>query len=299
MRILLLGANGQLGSELAIGLSELGEVMACRRKDVDLTDSTSIITAIDEFNPDVIVNAAAYTAVDKAEVEYDLAFKINADAVAVLAYEASARNIWLIHYSTDYVFDGTKVGRYSESDTTNPLNVYGLSKLAGEQVIVTSRCKYLIFRTSWVVGVGGHNFVKSILHLAIERDSLSVINDQYGVPTPTTLISRVTSLAIKSIAMEENWPSGLYHLAPKGKTTWHDIAQTVIQLSKDKGVPLTIEKNALHTVTTDEYPTAARRPANSLLDTSKIESLLNIDLPDWKDDFPNLVDEIIKELELV
>lgn len=295
MKILLLGANGQLGSELARKLPELGEVKACGREEVDLTNKSSIITAMDDFNPDVIVNAAAYTAVDKAESERDLAFKINADAVGILAREASQRNIWLIHYSTDYVFDGTKAGRYSESDTPNPVNVYGESKLAGEQLIDTSGCKHLVFRTTWVMGVEGHNFAKTILRLAKERDSLSVINDQFGVPTAPTLIARVTTSAIESIAVADSWPSGIYHLAPHGKTTWHGIAQTAIKIAKDMGLPLAIEEKALHAITTAEYPTAAKRPANSLLDTSKLEMRLNFDLPDWKDDFSTVAEEIIKE----
>lgn len=297
MRVLLLGANGQVGSVLSRKLPNLGEVKACGRKEVDLTNKSSITKTIDEFNPDVIVNAAAYTVVDKAEGERELAFKINADAVGILAHEASKRNIWLIHYSTDYVFDGTKAGRYSESDTPNPINVYGESKLAGEQVIGASGCKHLVFRTTWVIGVDGHNFAKTILRLAKERDSLRVINDQFGVPTAPALIARATTSAIESMAMEKYWPSGIYHLTPHGETTWHGIAQTVIQIAKDMGVPLAIEENALHAITTAEYPTAAKRPANSLLDTSKLEKRLNFDLPNWKVDFSAVAEEIIKELK--
>jgi dTDP-4-dehydrorhamnose reductase len=299
MKILLLGANGQLGHELSRTLLALGEVKACGRAEVDMTNGHSIVNTIDAFKPDVIVNAAAYTAVDKAESECDLAFKVNAEAVRILADEATKRDIWLIHYSTDYVFDGSKTEPYLETDVPNPINVYGESKLAGEQAITGSGCKHLIFRTTWVIGKDGSNFAKTILRLASERDTLSIINDQFGVPTAPALIAKVTKAAIEAIATANHWPSGIYHLAPHGETTWHGIAQTLIQLAKEAHVPLATDESGLQAITTAEYPTAAKRPANSLLDTSKLEKQLKFNLPDWEDDFSLVVEGIIRELKAV
>ena len=297
MRILLLGANGQLGHELSRMLSTLGEVKACGRAEVDLTNKHSIITAVDTFKPDVIVNAAAYTAVDKAEIERDLAFKVNAEAVGILADEATKRDIWLIHYSTDYVFDGCKIEPYLETDVPNPINVYGESKLAGEQAITTSGCKHLIFRTTWVIGKDGSNFAKTVLRLVTKRDSLSIVNDQFGVPTAPSLITKVTKAAIESIVTAHHWPSGIYHLAPHGETTWYGIAHMLLQLAKEERLPLATDESALQAITTAEYPTLAKRPTNSRLDTSKLEKQLKFNVPDWKDDFSAVAEEIIKELK--
>ncbi|MGB1374081.1 MAG: dTDP-4-dehydrorhamnose reductase [Aequoribacter sp.] len=297
MRILLLGANGQLGQELSHTLPSLGEVKVCGRSEVDLTNKHSIIEAVDAFKPEVIVNAAAYTAVDKAERERGLAFKVNAEAVGILASEAAKLDIWLIHYSTDYVFDGSKTEPYLEADTPNPINVYGESKLAGEQAIITSGCKHLIFRTTWVIGKDGHNFAKTILQLASERDTLSIINDQFGVPAAPALIAKVTNAAIEAIATARHWPSGIYHLAPHGKTTWYGIAQTLIQQAKEACLPLATNERDLQAITTADYPTSAKRPANSLLDTSKLEKQLKFNLPDWEDDFSLVVEGIIRELK--
>lgn len=299
MRILLLGALGQLGHELNRTLPALGEVKACGRADVDLTDHYSITEAIDIFKPDVIVNAAAYTASDKAESEPDMAFKVNAEAVGLLATEAAKRDIWLIHYSTDYVFDGLKANPYSETDTPKPINVYGESKLAGEQAIATSNCKHLIFRISWVIGKEGSNFAKTILRLATERDSLSIINDQFGVPTTPALIAKVTMAAIEAMATTTCWPSGIYHLAPHGETSWHGIALLLLQLAKEAGVPLAVGEGAIHAITTAQYSTPTKRPANSRLDTSKLEQQLKFTLPHWKHDFFAVANEIIKELKAV
>ncbi len=297
MRLLLLGANGQLGQELNHRLSSVGEVKACRRSDVDLTDHHSIIAAIDAFSPDVIVNAAAYTAVDKAETEPELAFKINADAVGVLANEADKHNIWLIHYSTEYVFDGTATTFYSETDATNPINIYGKSKLAGERAITENGCKHLIFRTTWIIGqYGRHNFAKTILRLAKEHSSLNIVNDQFGVPTTPALIAKVTATAIKDIATSNAWPSGIYHLAPRGQTTWHEIAQTLIHLANEEQLNITVDKRSVHPIKTTDYPTAAKRPPNSLLNTNRLEQYIKFNLPHWEDDFSIVAKEIIKDL---
>lgn len=299
MKILLLGANGQLGHELSRTLPALGEVKACGRAEVDMTNGHSIVETIDTCKPDVIVNAAAYTAVDKAERERDLAFKVNAEAVGILADEATKRDIWLIHYSTDYVFDGRKTEPYSEADIPNPINVYGESKLAGEQAITASGCKHLIFRTTWVIGKDGSNFAKTVLRLATERDSLSIINDQFGVPTAPALIAKVTKAAIEAIATANHWPPGIYHLAPHGETTWHGIAHMLLQLATEEHLPLATDESALQAITTAEYPTPAKRPTNSRLDTSKLEKQLKFNLPNWKDDFSAVTEEIIKEFKAV
>lgn len=297
MRILLLGANGQLGRELGYTLPASGEVKACKRADVDLTDHLSMTAAIEAFQPDVIVNAAAYTAVDKAESEREMALQINTKAVDVLANEAAKRNIWLIHYSTDYVFDGSKKEPYRETDTPNPINVYGESKLAGEEAIIASGCKYLIFRTAWVIGQHGHNFARTILRLARERDALSVINDQRGVPTVPALIAAVTVSAINAIPASTPWPSGHYHLTPHGQTTWFDIAQTLLQLAREQRLSLTVDESSLCPVKTTDYPARAARPMNSLLNTRKIEQQLSFKLPHWKVGFLNVANELVREFK--
>lgn len=297
LRILLLGANGQLGQELSRTLTSLGKVKACGRGDVDLTDELSITKAIDKYNPDVIVNAAAYTAVDKAETERDLAFKVNANAVVTMASEAAKRDIWLVHYSTDYVFDGTKSIAYTESDAVNPINVYGESKLAGEQAITLSGCKHLIFRTTWVIGKDGGNFAKTILRLAADRDALSIIDDQFGVPTTPNLIAKVTIDAIQAIMHQTAWVPGIYHLAPHGETTWYGIAKTLLDVARDEQLPLSIVDGKLNPIATTEYPTPASRPASSRLSNSKLEQQLSFKLPNWKHDFIIVAKEIIEEIK--
>lgn len=297
MRILLLGSNGQLGKELSRSLSSVGKLKACTRLEVDLIYSGSITDAIDVFKPDIIVNAAAYTAVDKAESERDLAFKINAEAVGVLAKEAALRDIWLIHYSTDYVFDGTKTEPYLETDEPNPINTYGESKLAGEQAITASGCKHFIFRTTWVIGRDGKNFAKTILRLAKERDTLSVINDQFGVPTSPALITKITADAIKALKTDKAWPVGIYHLVPQGETNWFDVAQTLLQLASRAKVSLKSDADSLKAITTTDYPTPASRPANSRLNTDRLEQQIIFKLPNWKEDFSMVAINIIKEFE--
>ena len=246
MRILLLGENGQLGQQLRRTLPLLGEVKACGRADVDFTDHNSITAAIEAFQPDVIVNAAAYTAVDRAEKEQKRAFQVNADAVALLAEQSAKHGIWLIHYSTDYVFDGSKAEPYLESDTPNPINVYGESKLAGEEAIAASGCNHLLYRTPWVIGRDGPNFAKTILALACDRNTLNIVNDQFGVPTTPALIAKVTAEAIRAIASGQPWPVGLYHLAPRGKTTWFGIAQSLFRLARKQQLPLSLDAESPH-----------------------------------------------------
>lgn len=295
MKILLLGASGQLGTELNRQLPLIAEIKAYTRSELDITDTQAVIETISSFKPNVIVNAAAYTAVDNAEEEKSLAYAINSDAVAVLAQQAAKQDAWLIHYSTDYIFDGEKTAPYTEMDAPNPINVYGASKLAGEEFIAASNCNHFIFRTTWVIGKDGRNFAKTILRLATQRDSLSVINDQYGVPTSPSLITNVTIDAIRAIKQQKAWPSGAYNLAPLGVSTWYEIAQTLIIMAKENGVPLTISAEDILAITTDEYPTPAKRPLNSQLETQKLSQQLSFHLPHWKDDFSAVAAEVIKE----
>jgi dTDP-4-dehydrorhamnose reductase len=295
MKILLLGASGQLGTELNRQLLLIAEIKAYTRSELDITDTQAVIETISSFKPNVIVNAAAYTAVDNAEEEKSLAYAINSDAVAVLAQQAAKQGAWLIHYSTDYIFDGEKTAPYTEMDAPNPINVYGASKLAGEEFIAASNCNHFIFRTTWVIGKDGRNFAKTILRLATQRDSLSVISDQYGVPTSPSLITNVTIDAIRAIKQQKAWPSGAYNLAPLGVSTWYEIAQTLIIMAKENGVPLTISAEDILAITTDEYPTPAKRPLNSQLETQKLSQQLSFHLPHWKDDFSAVAAEVIKE----
>jgi len=297
MKILLLGANGQLGAELNRQLPLIAETKAYTRSKLDITDTQAVIEAISSFEPKVIVNTAAYTAVDKAEEEKALAYAINSDAVAVLAQQAAKQGAWLIHYSTDYIFDGGKTTPYTEIDTPNPINVYGASKLAGEEFIATSNCNHLIFRTTWVIGKDGKNFAKTILRLATQRDSLSVISDQYGVPTSPSLITNVTIDAIKAIKQQRAWPSGAYNLVPLGISTWHEVAQTLITIAEENSVPLAISAADILAITTAEYPTPAKRPLNSRLETQKLSRQLSFHLPNWKDDFSAVAAEVIKEFK--
>ena len=299
MRILLLGANGQLGKELERQLCSVANVAAFPRESLDITNHKAVRDAVRCAHPNIIFNAAAYTAVDKAEADADFAHAVNADAVANLAQIAQEQSLWLFHYSTDYVFDGSKQSAYLETDTPNPINVYGASKLAGETAVVAADCQHLIFRTTWVIGKDGHNFAKTILRLASERNALKVIDDQIGVPTSPSLITSVTIDAIRAIKQDKAWPQGIYHLAPQGVSSWHEIAKTLIVYAEQQRVQLNTQVADIQAITTAEYPTAAKRPLNSQLDTSKLRTQLSFDLPHWKDDFLAVARDIVKELETV
>ncbi|MEK9568185.1 MAG: dTDP-4-dehydrorhamnose reductase [Paracoccaceae bacterium] len=297
MRILLLGANGQLGKELERQLSSVANVAAFPRESLDITNHSAIRDAVRCVQPNIIVNAAAYTAVDKAETDAERADAVNAEAVANLAQIAQKEGAWLVYYSTDYVFDGNKPTPYIETDAPNPINVYGASKLAGETAIAAADCQHLIFRTSWVIGKDGNNFAKTILRLAAERNSLKIISDQLGVPTSPSLISKITIYAIRDIKQDKAWPQGIYHLAPKGISSWHEIAKTLIVYAEQQRVQLNTQVADIQAITTAQYPTAAKRPLNSQLDTSKLRAQLSSDLPHWKDDFLAVASDIVKELE--
>ena len=298
MKILLLGKNGQVGWELQRSLAPLGEVLALDSKSAqycgDLTDLAGLAATVRAYAPDVIVNAAAYTAVDKAESEPEQAQRVNAEAVAVLAREAQQLGAWLVHYSTDYVFDGSGQAPWQETDTVGPLSVYGASKLAGEQAIQASGCKQLIFRTSWVYAARGNNFAKTMLRLAQERDSLSVIADQFGAPTSAELLADVTAHALRS-AMAAPELGGLYHLAASGETSWHSYARFVLEQTEAAGKLLKVAPAQITAIASSAYPTAAQRPLNSRLNTDKLQSAFALHLPDWQAGVARMLSETLEK----
>ncbi|MGL5102064.1 MAG: dTDP-4-dehydrorhamnose reductase [Plesiomonas sp.] len=294
MRILLLGKNGQVGWELQRALAPLGDIIAV---DFDSTDycgdfsqPNGIAATVRSVKPDVIVNAAAHTAVDKAESEVEFARLLNATTVAVLAAEAEALGAWLIHYSTDYVFDGNGDNPWLETDVPAPLNVYGLTKLEGEQVIQAVCHKHLIFRTSWVYAARGNNFAKTMLRFGKERTTMSVINDQFGAPTSAELLADCTAHAIRT-AFAKPEVAGLYHLIASGTTTWFDYADLVFAEARKHGVELAVTQ--LNAVTTDEFPTPATRPHNSRLNTTRFQQTFRLVLPQWQDGVKRMLTEIL------
>lgn len=296
MKILLLGKNGQVGWELQRSLAPLGELIALDRHSTDycgdLSQPEAVAETIKTLKPMVIVNAAAYTAVDKAETETELAYTINAKAPEALAQAAKQIGAWLVHYSTDYVFNGSGSHAWQETDTVAPLSVYGQSKLAGEQAIQAAQGLHLIFRTSWVYAARGNNFAKTMLRLAKERDQLSVINDQIGAPTGAELLADVTAHAIRS-GLKQPELSGLYHLAAAGETSWYDYASYVLDYARHKGIELKIAENAINAIPTSAYPTPAQRPLNSRLNTEKLESRFGLQLPDWRLGVERMLAEVL------
>jgi dTDP-4-dehydrorhamnose reductase len=279
--ILLLGRNGQVGWELCRSLAPLGRLRAFDFPDVDFSNPESLRRVVREAAPRVIVNAAAYTAVDKAESEEALATRINAEAVGVLAAEAKAAGALLVHYSTDYVFDGSKENPYLESDPVAPLGVYGRSKAAGEAAVAASGCEGLVFRTSWVFGLHGGNFVKTVLRLAAEREALKVVDDQVGSPTPAALIADVTAQALVAVR-GGRLASGLYHLTAADPVSWRAFACAIVEAAARQGRALRLGPENIAAIQTSEYPLPAKRPANSRLDCSRLESALDIGLPGWR-----------------
>ena len=285
LKILLFGANGQVGWELQRSLSPLGELISLDRHSTklcgDLTDLTGISDTVRQVAPDVIVNAAAYTAVDKAESDVESAHIVNAVAPGVLAQAASAAGAWLVHFSTDYVFDGSGSKPWVETDPTSPLNVYGKTKLEGEQRIASHCTKHLIFRTSWVYAARGSNFAKTMLRLSQERETLNVINDQFGAPTGADLIADVTAHAIYN-TMRKPVKAGLYHLAASGETTWFEYAKYVVNQSIHKQAAPEIIVKKINPVATNTFPTAALRPHNSRLNTAKLQQTFDIRPVPWQ-----------------
>ncbi len=294
MKILLLGKNGQVGWELQRSLAPLGELIALGSDQADFTDLDGLSAIVRDVAPDVIVNAAAYTAVDKAESEADLARTINARAPAVLAEQANYLNSLLIHYSTDYVFDGSGDMPWLEADATAPLNVYGATKLEGEQLIRQSGCRHLIFRTSWVYGARGGNFAKTMLRLAQERDNLNVIDDQIGAPTGADLLADVTAHAIRIARLNPD-VSGLYHLVASGETSWHGYASFVLDYARRAGIPLKVAPDAICAVPTSAFPTPAKRPHNSHLNTKKLQNIFDLHLPHWQSGVERMLIEILEK----
>ena len=295
MRILLFGKNGQLGWELQRSLAPLGEVVALGTNDhpcADFRRPSDVAATVRALAPDVIVNAAAYTAVDTAESEPQVASVVNAVTPGVLAEAAAGLNAWLVHYSTDYVFDGTGSAPWREDDPISPLNEYGRSKLAGEENIRASGCRHLIFRTSWVYAARGGNFARTMLKLAQERDSLKVINDQHGAPTGADLLADITAHALRS-ALARPELAGTYHVAPAGETTWHGYACHVIERARAMGVPVKVAADAIQAVPTSAFPTAAQRPANSRLNTRKLRTAFGLHLPEWQAGVNRMLTEIL------
>lgn len=298
MNILLLGKNGQVGWELQRSLAPLGSVLALDSKSSDycgdLCDLDGLAKTVQRFAPDVIVNAAAYTAVDKAESETDLAFRVNAEAVAVLAREAKQLGSLLVHYSTDYVFAGDGERPWCETDAVAPLNQYGASKLAGERAIQASGCLHLILRTSWVYAARGNNFAKTMLRLARERDSLSVIADQFGAPTGAELLADISAHLIRS-TLKQPQLGGLYHLAASGETNWHAYARFVLERAADEGVALKVHGNQVAAIPSSAYPTPAKRPNNSRLDTQKLQKAFALNLPEWQVGVARMLTEVLEK----
>lgn len=297
MKILLFGRNGQVGWELQRSLAPLGEVVALGSAGEDglcgdLADSEGIARTIRAVRPDAIVNAAAYTAVDKAESEADRAVQVNAVAPGVMAAEAARLGAWLVHYSTDYVFDGSGSRPWREDDPTGPLSVYGRSKLAGEQRIAAAHAKHLVLRTSWVYAARGGNFAKTMLRLARERDRLTVIDDQFGAPTGADLLADVTAHALRSLAAGSG-QAGVYHVAAAGETTWNGYARFVVGKAQQAGENLKAGPDQVAPVPTSAFPTPARRPHNSRLDTSRFRAAFGLALPSWEQGVARMLQEIL------
>jgi dTDP-4-dehydrorhamnose reductase len=300
-KILLTGATGQIGFELQRTLAPLGQVVVFSSQQLNLVDADAIRRKVREVDPQLIVNAAAYTAVDKAETEVDLAMTVNSIAPGVLAEEAQRIGAGLVHFSTDYVFDGTKADAYLETDFANPTSAYGASKLAGERAIQAVGAPHLIFRTSWVYGARGKNFLLTILRLARERDNLRVVADQFGAPTWSRMIAETTALTVAQwcpVANHQaplNELSGIYHLSCGGKTSWHGFAQAIVREYRSLQVnwpPLLATPIEVAAITTAEYPLPAKRPANSVLNNAKLRRVFRLQMPEWQDALPLVLEEV-------
>jgi dTDP-4-dehydrorhamnose reductase len=297
IRLLTTGAHGQVGWHLQRTLGPLGDVTALTRNELDLSDLDAVTRAVREYKPDILVNAAAYTAVDKAESEPEIAHTVNAAAPARMAQELAGRKALLVHYSTDYVFDGTKPidTAYDETDATGPLNVYGQTKLEGEQLIANSGCPYIILRTTWVYDTRGKNFLRTVLRLGREREELRMVSDQYGAPTWARSIAEATAIILARCLEHKSetaeWKTGLFHLTAGAQTSWADFADAIVKEYEDCcswaagmgefSLPLQVKR--IVPIASSEYPTPARRPGNSTLSNSKILSTFGVKMPDWRD----------------
>ena len=295
MKLLLIGKNGQVGFELQRSLAPLGELTGTDRSDCDLSNAAAIRELVRGIRPNVIVNAAAYTAVDRAQSDEAGARAVNGIAPGVLGEEARQLGALVVHYSTDYVFDGRKANAYVERDTPYPQSVYGKTKLAGEEALIASAADCLIFRTSWVFGAHGGNFAKTMLALAAQREALNVVADQHGAPTSAALVADVTAQILGRYLREgpRGFPFGLYHLVAGGETTWYEYAREVIGAAHASGKALKLDVSAIRPITTAEYPTPAPRPANSRLDTHKLRKTFGLKLPPWQSGLAHVLQQIL------
>ena len=290
-RILVTGCQGQVGEELVRVLSPGNEVIACDRRSLDLTDLSSIRQVIRNASPNIIINAAAYTAVDKAENDEELAHRINAEAPGVLAEEVKRLGALFVHYSTDYVFDGSSNKGYAENDDTRPINMYGLTKLAGEEAVKAECGNYLIFRTSWVYGVRGKNFLLTMLKFGIEKDFMKVVDDQFGAPTWSRSIAQNTANAISlsGSGMKDQCTSGIYHMTSSGSTSWHGFAEEIF---RHAALKFSYPSVRLIPIPSNEYPVPTQRPKFSALSNLKLEKTFNIKMPDWKTALHQCMEEV-------
>jgi dTDP-4-dehydrorhamnose reductase len=293
MKILLTGSNGQVGFELQKKLNALGDVIATNREELDLTNPDAIRQFIDQTRPDIIINPAAYTAVDKAESEPELAYKINVTAPEILAKKAIELDIPLIHFSTDYVFDGLKQEAYVETDETNPQSVYGKTKCDGEEKVRVHH-KHIILRTSWVFGSHGNNFLKTMLRLIQEKDSLNIVGDQWGSPASSSMLGDVTFKIADAILKNKNFKDfGTYHVTNDGETNWHEYATLIVNEAMQLGLKVRCGSNHIHPIPSSQYPTAAARPLNSSLNTDKLKKTFMLELPHWESEVKKVLREVI------
>lgn len=297
MKILLFGKNGQVGWELQRSLAPLGEVVALDFDSPgplkgDFSDPASLAATVRAVAPQIIVNAAAHTAVDKAESEPDFARRLNAESPAVIAREAATLGAWLMHYSTDYVFDGSGSEPWREVSPTGPLSVYGKTKLEGEEAIRASGCRHLIFRTSWVFAARGGNFARTMLKLAAERDRLTVIDDQIGSPTGADLLADLTAHALRTAAARPD-VAGTYHAVAAGETSWFGYARHVVDFARARGIALKVAPDGIEPVPTHAFPTPAKRPGNSRMDTSRLRRTFGLALPTWQSGVDRMLTEIL------
>jgi dTDP-4-dehydrorhamnose reductase len=294
VKILVTGKNGQVGFELQRALAPLGEVIAVDHRECELADAQAIRELVRRVAPDVIVNPAAYTAVDKAESDQATAFAVNTEAPRVLGEEAARLGALVVHYSTDYVFNGAKDGAYAESDTPDPQSVYGRSKYEGELALAAAHPRHLILRTSWVVGAHGGNFAKTMLRLGGERDRLTVVADQFGAPTSAALLADLTAQLVRQHQREggAGFPYGTYHVAAGGETNWHEYARFVIGEALAAGKTLKVRPDAIAPLTTEQYPTPAKRPANSRLNTARFRETFGLRMPHWQEGLRHVLQQI-------
>jgi dTDP-4-dehydrorhamnose reductase len=293
MKILLTGKNGQVGFELQKKLGALGEIIATDREELDLANPDAIRAFIDQTKPDIIINPAAYTSVDKAESEPDLAYQINVTAPEVLAEKAIELDIPLIHFSTDYVFDGLKQEAYVETDETNPQSVYGKTKHDGEEK-VTHHSKHIILRTSWVFGSHGNNFLKTMLRLIQEKDSLNIVGDQWGSPASASMLSDVTFKIVDTIIKNKNFSDyGTYHVTSSGETNWFEYTSLISSEAMKLNLKVTCAPDQIHSIFTSEYPTVTKRPLNSRLNCDKLKKTFMLELPHWESEVKKVLREVI------